>query len=119
MLDQKAVIIPITCSADNSSQALNIYEDKVAGNLDSLMVMTTKEYPYMLNKYDAALFDMDGILSDSKPVIELAWTTVAAKYSVTISSYDLEQHVHGRSGEYTLSYLFGHFTETEQKRIKE
>ena len=43
MLDQKAVILPITCSADNSSQALNIYEDKVAGNLDSLMVMTTKE----------------------------------------------------------------------------
>ena len=43
MLDQKAVILPVTCSADNSSEALNIYEDKVAGNLDSLMVITTKE----------------------------------------------------------------------------
>ncbi len=42
MLDQKAVIIPVTCSADSSYQALNIYEDKVAGNLDALMVMTTK-----------------------------------------------------------------------------
>ena len=43
MLDQKAVILPITCSAENSYQALNIYEDKVVGNLDSLMVITTKE----------------------------------------------------------------------------
>ncbi|WP_076585717.1 hypothetical protein [Vibrio ostreicida] len=43
MLDQKAVILPITCSADNSYQALNIYEDKIAVNLDSLMVVTTKE----------------------------------------------------------------------------
>ncbi|HIF9180407.1 TPA: hypothetical protein ACX6QL_001451 [Photobacterium damselae] len=43
MLDQKAVILPITCSADNSYQALNIYEDKVAGNLDALTVITAKE----------------------------------------------------------------------------
>lgn len=43
MLDQKAVILPITCSAENSYQALNIYEEKVAGNLDSLSLITTKE----------------------------------------------------------------------------
>ncbi|WP_076585719.1 HAD family hydrolase [Vibrio ostreicida] len=73
----------------------------------------------MLNKYEAALFDMDGTLIDSKPVIELAWTTVANKYGVNISPYDLEQHVHGRSGQYTLSYLFGRFSEVEKKIIKE
>jgi len=73
----------------------------------------------MLNKYVAAFFDMDGTLIDSKPVIELAWTTVATKYGVNISPYELEHHVHGRSGQYTLSYLFGRFTEIEQKRIKE
>lgn len=43
MLDQKAVILPVTCLAESSSQALGIYEDKVAGNLESLMVITKKE----------------------------------------------------------------------------
>lgn len=49
----------------------------------------------MLNKYKAALFDMDGTLIDYKPVIELAWATVATKYGININQYDLELHVHG------------------------
>ncbi|HIF9180408.1 TPA: HAD family hydrolase [Photobacterium damselae] len=73
----------------------------------------------MLNKYEAALFDMDGTLINSKPVIEYAWITVATKYGVNISQYDLEKHVHGRSGQYTLSYLFSHFSEIEKRVIKE
>lgn len=73
----------------------------------------------MLTEYKAVLFDMDGTLIDSKPVIELAWTTVANKYGVSISADELEQHIHGRSGNYTLSYLFGHFSENKQKLIKQ
>ncbi|WP_318511084.1 hypothetical protein [Photobacterium leiognathi] len=43
MLDQKAIILPVTCLAENSIKALNIYEDKISENLDSLSAMTTKE----------------------------------------------------------------------------
>ncbi|WP_318511085.1 HAD family hydrolase [Photobacterium leiognathi] len=73
----------------------------------------------MLHKYEAALFDMDGTLIDSKPAIELAWKTVAIKNGVNITSDDFEKHIHGRSGNYTLSYLFSDFTKFEQKKIKE
>ncbi|PHZ59840.1 hypothetical protein CRG86_007595 [Photobacterium leiognathi] len=52
----------------------------------------------MLHKYEAALFDMDGTLIDSKPAIELAWKTVAIKNGVNITSDDFEKHIHGRSG---------------------
>ncbi|UJF18080.1 HAD family phosphatase [Vibrio sp. SS-MA-C1-2] len=72
----------------------------------------------MLNNCDAVLFDMDGTLIDSKPVIELAWTTVATRYGLNISSDQLEQHVHGRNGQYTLSYFFGKFTQAEQRKVK-
>ncbi|MCD9515630.1 HAD family hydrolase [Photobacterium carnosum] len=72
----------------------------------------------MLGNYKAALFDMDGTLIDSKPVIELAWTTIAFKYGININNHTLEQHIHGRSGNYSLSYLFGHFPQYQQLLIK-
>ncbi len=39
MLQQHAVILPIVCSAETSTQALTLYEDKVKGNMDVLNVI--------------------------------------------------------------------------------
>lgn len=43
MLDQKAVMIPVTCFAESSSQAYDIYKNKVSDNIDTLMAIATKE----------------------------------------------------------------------------
>lgn len=64
------------------------------------------------------LIDMDGTLIDSKPTIEHAWCSVAAEYGVLISASEIEEHIHGRNGSYTLQRFFGHLPEVIQKEIK-
>ncbi|WCE32246.1 hypothetical protein [Vibrio sp. SCSIO 43137] len=43
LLKQKAVILPVTCNAANSSEALEIFNDRVQDNLHMLDVFGKKE----------------------------------------------------------------------------
>ncbi|WP_338883073.1 hypothetical protein [Xenorhabdus sp. TH1] len=42
-LKQKAIILPVTCSAPNSKRAMEIYKEKVEGNSEILELMGRKE----------------------------------------------------------------------------
>lgn len=66
--------------------------------------------------FSAVCFDMDGVLIQSRAVIERAWTDVAYDYGITVSEEFIHHHIHGRPGEYTLKMLFGEFN-TEHRCI--
>ena len=72
----------------------------------------------MLDKVEAVLFDMDGTLVDSKAVIEQAWCSVALQNGIKVDHNTIEKHIHGRSGQYTLDYLFHMFNDEEKAQIK-
>ncbi|WED25332.1 HAD family phosphatase [Vibrio sp. DW001] len=72
----------------------------------------------MSAKIEAALFDMDGTLIDSKPIIEQAWRCVAQEYGIELNRATIEQHVHGRSGNYTRDFLFKHLSIKERHIAK-
>ncbi|UGA53460.1 HAD hydrolase-like protein [Vibrio sp. VB16] len=54
----------------------------------------------MSARMEAVLFNMDGTLIDSKPIIEQAWRYVAQEHGIELSRTTIEQHIHGRSGNY-------------------
>ncbi|MDO0924212.1 HAD family phosphatase [Streptomyces sp. TG1A-8] len=66
---------------------------------------------------DAVVFDMDGVLIDSKPVIENAWRDVARRHGRTLTSADLERYVHGRTGSETVRLLFPHHSDSDRSAI--
>ncbi len=61
---------------------------------------------------------MDGVLIQSREVIEHAWTTVAREYGVSVDQDFIDEHIHGRLGGYTLKTLFAEFGEAQQVAIK-
>lgn len=72
----------------------------------------------MLIKHKAVLFDMDGTLIDSRHTIEQAWLHAGNAFDVDIKKEDIEEHIHGRSGGYTLDYFFGHLDDSSKARAK-
>ena len=66
---------------------------------------------------DAVVFDMDGVLIDSRYVIEQAWRRVADRRGRPLSADDVADVVHGRSGTETVRLLFPDRTEEELHTI--
>lgn len=63
------------------------------------------------------LFDLDGTLIDSNPIIIEAWQRCTIKYGVSLTQRDIEYHIIGVSAKHTLAKLFGHFTPEQQEKI--
>lgn len=61
---------------------------------------------------------MDGVLIQSREVIEHAWTTVAREYGISVDQAFIDEHIHGRPGGYTLKTLFAEFDEAQRVAIK-
>jgi len=68
--------------------------------------------------FSAVLFDMDGVLIQSREVIEYAWTSVAKKNGIELSDEYADEFIHGRLGSYTLDAIFKNFSEEEKHDIK-
>jgi sugar-phosphatase len=66
---------------------------------------------------EAVVFDMDGVLIDSRPVIERAWSEVARRHGRALTAADAERYVHGRTGAETVRMLFPGRTDQERKAI--
>jgi HAD superfamily hydrolase (TIGR01509 family) len=66
----------------------------------------------------AILFDMDGVIINSRSVIESAWQEVSQRHSGrTLTDADLHEHVHGRQGSHTVITLFPDHSAQQRKEI--
>ncbi|MBO3741953.1 HAD family hydrolase [Actinoplanes flavus] len=75
--------------------------------------------------YEAALFDMDGVVTDTERTVTAFWQDLATNHGFVISDEDLDEHVFGRHADHTLRILFpgiphtGHVTVYERLRIND
>ncbi|WP_394617050.1 HAD family hydrolase [Lentzea sp. JNUCC 0626] len=66
----------------------------------------------------AVVFDMDGVLIDSRSVIEFAWRDAAREYlGRDLTEDDVRDHIHGRNGSHTVATLFPDFDAARQREI--
>lgn len=63
-------------------------------------------------KYEAILFDMDGVIFDSEPLHIAAFRTVLSRYGHELSQEDYVEHFAGKTDEAGFDSYFGSFTET-------
>lgn len=78
--------------------------------------------PQFLNKTNVEgittiLFDLDGVIIDSNPVIIDAWCITAKEYGVDITQEQIDQFIIGASHKYTLEKIFPGFSEEDKKAI--
>ncbi|WP_051386376.1 HAD family hydrolase [Actinokineospora inagensis] len=67
---------------------------------------------------DAVLFDMDGVIVDSRAAIEAAWATALAHHTGrTLTDTDIHEHVHGRTGAHTVAALFPDHSAAQHREI--
>jgi HAD superfamily hydrolase (TIGR01509 family) len=67
---------------------------------------------------EAVLFDMDGVIVDSRTVIEAAWSEVMTRHTGrTLSAEEIHEHVHGRTGSHTVAALFPEHSPAEHREI--
>lgn len=65
--------------------------------------------------YEAVLMDMDGVLIDTQESIIAFWQRLASEHHIHLSKDDIDQHISGRSAQYTISTLLSHLNEQEQQ----
>ncbi|MDC0707130.1 HAD family phosphatase [Stigmatella sp. ncwal1] len=70
------------------------------------------------SRFSAVLFDMDGVLIHSKPVVEHSWRKVALSHGRHISDQEMHELVHGRPGSYTVNALFPNASAEEKQEIR-
>ena len=68
---------------------------------------------------ELVLFDMDGVLVDTREIIERAWLEGARSFGHHISSSEFQQHIHGVPGTSTLETLFGNLRLSDRAKLKE
>ncbi|EBI1835047.1 HAD-IA family hydrolase [Salmonella enterica subsp. enterica serovar Enteritidis] len=61
---------------------------------------------------------MDGVLIDSRTVIENAWREAALMYKRHLTDEDIQKHIHGHPGPYTIRTLFGDLPVSDQQRVQ-
>ena len=66
---------------------------------------------------EAVVFDMDGVLIDSRTVIENAWRDVARRHGRALAATEVERYVHGRTGAETVGLLFPEHSDAARTAI--
>lgn len=67
----------------------------------------------MKSKYEAVIFDMDGVVIDTKPGIEAFWQRWAKSKGFTISEKVMDDYIHGCPVWLTIEKVFPMLTEVE------
>jgi len=65
----------------------------------------------------AVLFDMDGVVADTRQSITDFWQQVASSHRVELSADDLSHHVHGVPASHTLDQVFRGLGEQERQGV--
>lgn len=66
----------------------------------------------------AVIFDLDGVIIDSNPVIEIFWRGWGEKYGVVMDQQVMSQWIYGRTGEDTIAGLFPDVPENVKEEIR-
>lgn len=69
--------------------------------------------------YQALLFDMDGVIVDTRQSVMDYWQEVAGLHGVVLTAADFEGHIHGRPAAYTLDVLFGRLSAEQRQAALE
>ena len=72
-----------------------------------------------MNKYQAVIFDMDGVVIDTKPGIEAFWQRFANSKGFTISEKVMDDYIHGCPVWLTIEKVFPMLTEPEIANLME
>jgi sugar-phosphatase len=72
---------------------------------------------YMHGTIKAVIFDLDGVIIDSNPVIESFWKSWTDKQNIELTDALVRQWIHGRKVGDTLGGLFSHLDDTGQTEI--
>lgn len=70
-------------------------------------------------KISAVLFDMDGVIINTRPEIEVFWHDWANKAGFKLSEEDIELHIHGCPSRHTIEMLFSKASDEIKKGIVE
>ncbi|WP_119067346.1 HAD family hydrolase [Aggregatilinea lenta] len=62
---------------------------------------------------EAILFDMDGVVTDTRADVDRTWQVVAQQAGVTLTADDFDRHVYGCKAETTLAALFPMIPESD------
>jgi HAD superfamily hydrolase (TIGR01509 family) len=65
----------------------------------------------------AVVFDMDGVVVDSGPVIEYAWSEAARRHGRVLTPADIASCIHGTPGSETVRLLFPDRSDAERTAI--
>jgi sugar-phosphatase len=68
-------------------------------------------------RISAVVFDMDGVIVDSGPVIEHAWSEAARRHGRVLTPVDIATCIHGRPGSETVRLLVPDRSERDRKAI--
>jgi HAD superfamily hydrolase (TIGR01509 family) len=69
--------------------------------------------------YQAVVFDMDGVLIDTRTPIEAFWHHHAGRHHISISPEVMEGKVHGCPARQTVAQVFGHLSAAERAELLE
>ena len=69
--------------------------------------------------YEAVLFDMDGVVIDTRQSVIDFWLDVAQTYSIKLTQSDFDQHIHGCTAKYTLNIVFPFLTANDRRLVIE
>lgn len=71
------------------------------------------------NIFEAVIFDMDGVVIDTRKPIEAFWYELGEKHKIEINPCIMEQKIHGCPARQTVYNLFTHLSTQEKEALLE
>jgi sugar-phosphatase len=69
--------------------------------------------------FESVVFDMDGVVIDTRKPIEAFWIELGNKHQVEITQELMETKIHGCPARQTVYALFGHLTDAQKEEVLE
>ncbi len=68
-------------------------------------------------RYEAVLFDMDGVIVDTTQSVTAFWLRLAARHGLALGEADFARHIYGCAATHTLDALFPRLTAQEREAV--
>jgi HAD superfamily hydrolase (TIGR01509 family) len=67
--------------------------------------------------YQAILFDMDGVLIETRQSVTRFWMQMAQNHNIELTTSDFDQNIYGCPAQHTLDVLFGHLSGADHRAV--